>query len=228
MGKKTSSWLNSRWSIYISSLGCVTNYPITQRFKTTFISTWFLCAGIWVWSFIQGVSWIWRLFKTQLGRHLFMRPLARFSSLWAVGQWAHSVSWHMGLSTGQLTRVLSKPASEKSQWKRALTRQVTAYCDLFLVISHQLYSMLFDRTKFNLGTEGHWESKNFYWGNTKFTAQARSEFMYVCIFWPPWIFVAARRFSLVAATRGYCSLWCSGFSLRWLLLVQSTSSRAWI
>ena len=32
-------------------------------------------------------------------------------------------------------------------------------------------------------------------------------------------------FSPVAANGGYFSLWCSGFSLRWLLLLQSTSSR---
>ena len=32
-------------------------------------------------------------------------------------------------------------------------------------------------------------------------------------------------FSLVAASRGYSSLWCTGFSLQWLLLLQSTGSR---
>ena len=31
--------------------------------------------------------------------------------------------------------------------------------------------------------------------------------------------------SLVAASRGYCSLQCAGFSLRWLLLLQSTGFR---
>ena len=31
--------------------------------------------------------------------------------------------------------------------------------------------------------------------------------------------------SLVAASRGYSSLWCTGFSLRQLLLLQSTGSR---
>ena len=34
-----------------------------------------------------------------------------------------------------------------------------------------------------------------------------------------------RRLSLVAASGGYSSLWCAGFSLRWLLLLQSTGSR---
>ena len=38
-------------------------------------------------------------------------------------------------------------------------------------------------------------------------------------FWLRWVFV-------VAASRGYSSLWCTGFSLQWLLLLQSTSSRA--
>ena len=32
-------------------------------------------------------------------------------------------------------------------------------------------------------------------------------------------------FSLVAASGGYSSLWCAGFSLRWLLLLWSTGSR---
>ena len=32
-------------------------------------------------------------------------------------------------------------------------------------------------------------------------------------------------FLLVAASRGYSSLWCTGFSLQWLLLLQSTGSR---
>ena len=31
--------------------------------------------------------------------------------------------------------------------------------------------------------------------------------------------------SLVAASGGYSSLWCAGFSLRWLLLLRSTDSR---
>ena len=32
-------------------------------------------------------------------------------------------------------------------------------------------------------------------------------------------------FSLVAVSGGYSSLWCAGFSLRWLLLLRSTGSR---
>ena len=34
-----------------------------------------------------------------------------------------------------------------------------------------------------------------------------------------------RGLSLVAASGGYSSLWCAGFSLRWLLLLWSTGSR---
>ena len=45
-------------------------------------------------------------------------------------------------------------------------------------------------------------------------------------FWLRWVFVAACRLSLVAASRGYSSLWCMGFSLRSLLLLPSTGSRA--
>ena len=38
-------------------------------------------------------------------------------------------------------------------------------------------------------------------------------------FWLCWVFVAMRRLSLAAASRGYSSLQCAGFSLRWLLFV---------
>ena len=44
-------------------------------------------------------------------------------------------------------------------------------------------------------------------------------------FWLRWVFVAARGLSLAAASGGYSSLRCAGFSLRWLLLLQSTGSR---
>ena len=44
-------------------------------------------------------------------------------------------------------------------------------------------------------------------------------------FWLRWVFVAACGLSLVAVSRGYSSLQCAGFSLRWLLLLQSTGSR---
>ena len=43
--------------------------------------------------------------------------------------------------------------------------------------------------------------------------------------WLCWVFVAAHGLFLVAASGGYSSLWCAGFSLRWLLLLQSTGSR---
>ena len=44
-------------------------------------------------------------------------------------------------------------------------------------------------------------------------------------FWLRWVFVAAHGLSLVVASGGYSSLWCVGFSLQWLLLLQSTGSR---
>ena len=40
-----------------------------------------------------------------------------------------------------------------------------------------------------------------------------------------WVFVAARELSLVVASRGFSSLWCTGFSLWWLLLFWSSRSR---
>ena len=44
-------------------------------------------------------------------------------------------------------------------------------------------------------------------------------------FWLHWVFVAARRVSLVEASGGYSSLPCVGFSLQWLLLLPSMGSR---
>ena len=44
-------------------------------------------------------------------------------------------------------------------------------------------------------------------------------------FWLSWVFVAACRISLVAASGGYSSLRCVGFSLRRLLLLRTTGSR---
>ena len=44
-------------------------------------------------------------------------------------------------------------------------------------------------------------------------------------FWLCWVFVAACWLSLAAASMGYSSLWCTGFSLWWLLLLWSTGSR---
>ena len=44
-------------------------------------------------------------------------------------------------------------------------------------------------------------------------------------FWLRWVFVAAHGLPLVVASGGYSSLQCTGFSLRWLLLLRSTGSR---
>ena len=44
-------------------------------------------------------------------------------------------------------------------------------------------------------------------------------------FWLCWAFVAARRLSLVTVSGGYSLLRCVGFSLWWLLLLQSMGSR---
>ena len=44
-------------------------------------------------------------------------------------------------------------------------------------------------------------------------------------FWLPWVSVAMRGLSLVAASRGYPLLQRTGFALQWLLLLQSTGYR---
>ena len=48
---------------------------------------------------------------------------------------------------------------------------------------------------------------------------------FVFNFWLRWAFVAGGGLSLVAASGGYSSLRCVGFSLQWLLLLWSTGSR---
>ena len=50
-------------------------------------------------------------------------------------------------------------------------------------------------------------------------------FFLIYIFGLCWVFVAVRRLSLVAASGGYSLLQCTGFSLQWPLLLQSTGSR---
>ena len=40
-------------------------------------------------------------------------------------------------------------------------------------------------------------------------------------FWLHWVFIAVRGLSLVEVRGGYSSLWCTGFSLQWLLLLRS-------
>ena len=50
-------------------------------------------------------------------------------------------------------------------------------------------------------------------------------FFFNLFFWLRWVFVAVHGLSLVVASRGYSSLWCTGFSLQWLLLLHSTGSR---
>ena len=49
--------------------------------------------------------------------------------------------------------------------------------------------------------------------------------IYLFYFWLCWVFVAARGLSLVAMGKDYSFLHCTGFSLWWLLLLQSMGSR---
>ena len=44
-------------------------------------------------------------------------------------------------------------------------------------------------------------------------------------FWLCWVFIAVRGLSLVAASRGYSLLLCTGFLLQWFLFSGSTGSR---
>ena len=49
--------------------------------------------------------------------------------------------------------------------------------------------------------------------------------LFIYLFWLCWVFVAVHGLFLVAASGVYSLLQCTGFSLRWLLLLQSTGSR---
>ena len=48
---------------------------------------------------------------------------------------------------------------------------------------------------------------------------------FLICFWLRWVMVAVCGLSLVAVSRGYSSLQCTGFSLWWLLLLQSMGSK---
>ena len=51
-------------------------------------------------------------------------------------------------------------------------------------------------------------------------------FIYLFIyFWLCWVFISVRGLSLVVASGGHSSLWCTGLSLLWPLLLWSTGSR---
>ena len=50
-------------------------------------------------------------------------------------------------------------------------------------------------------------------------------FFFLIYFWLHWVFIAVRGLSLVVASGVYSSLRCMGFSLWWLLLLRSMSSR---
>ena len=54
-----------------------------------------------------------------------------------------------------------------------------------------------------------------------------NKFIYWFIyFWVCWVFVSVRGLSLVAASGGHSSSWCTGLSLSWPLLLRSTGSRS--
>ena len=50
-------------------------------------------------------------------------------------------------------------------------------------------------------------------------------YLFIFYFWLHWVFIAACGLSLVAESGGYSLLWCTGSSLQWLPLLQSTGSR---
>ena len=69
------------------------------------------------------------------------------------------------------------------------------------------------------------EEEDFYSKQVGRSSGEKSKIFFIYLFWLRWVFVAACGLSLVAASGGYSSLRCAGFSLRWLLLLRSTGSR---
>ena len=80
------------------------------------------------------------------------------------------------------------------------------------------------RTVFHLS----WDTTDQHGDGTEYSTSwlaGQLRFFFVFLFWLRWVFVAAHGLSLVVASRGYSSLWCTGFSLRWLLLLRSVGFR---
>ena len=82
-----------------------------------------------------------------------------------------------------------------------------------------LYFILLDmgREGWDVMNTNYWPKINVYTDTLFFNL-----FFY---FWLCWVFIVVRGLSLVVVSRGYSSLRCVSFSLRWLLLLQSTGSR---
>ena len=63
------------------------------------------------------------------------------------------------------------------------------------------------------------------WRSFLFSFSFFNDLFFFFSFWLCWVFVAACRLSLFAASGVYSSLRCVGFSLQWLLLLRSIGSR---
>ena len=62
--------------------------------------------------------------------------------------------------------------------------------------------------------------------STFFNVATRKKFfLFIFYFWLCWVFVSVRGLSLVVASGGHSSSRCTGLSLSWPLLLQSTGSR---
>ena len=92
----------------------------------------------------------------------------------------------------------------------------------FLVLLSFLFHIEMDLNPFNINFSVRYELGNL----TSFLSQYHFFFNFIFYFWLRWVFVVARGLSLVAVSGGYSLLPCVGFSLRWLLLLWSTGSRA--
>ena len=112
---------------------------------------------------------------------------------------------------------------EKSKLLRLKSVQLVCIRILFIEFC-TLYNPLVKMENLKLPTVALSYSKKFIRGTFLFFLNVYI-FLILFYFWLCCVFVAALGLSLVAGSGGYSSLWCAGFSLRWLLLLRSTGSR---
>ena len=134
--------------------------------------------------------------------------------------------WWLGNAYDKLknrVRIMCYISYVKNYIEQPSTNVLKYLCD-FCVMG-LLATFLFSLFKKNKRPSKHKVGVFFYWNGYFRNGVFFCFFVLLFYLWLHWVFVAARGLSLVAASGGYPSLQCTGFSLRWLLLLQSTGSR---
>ena len=151
-------------------------------------------------------------------------------------------------STGGILSIQKRTQnhSDKKKKKLGLLRNyfLILKISIFLHSSLHIEVMEKDNTFLRVIILAHQESGSFWWSEALLRRDLAADWenaslsqswnasnprrswgTFFFFFWLHWVFVAARGLPLVAGSGGYSSLRCAGFSLRWLLLLQSTGSR---